>query len=342
MSKNTRNFILIFLGFVIFSFSITFSLFGFISKKMGKEINYLPKVIANIKEDNKYSNKEKINFMILGLDERNDSLEKTETTDTIIFASLNLKNYKINTISLPRDLWSYSLNQKINEIYPQSLNQADKFSYIKDNFKYITGQDIDHVIIINTNSLVDFVKLIGGVDLNLDQGFIDNKYPNPEYIKNPSKEVPVYKTIEFKSGPVHLDESNITEFVRSRKGGETAAQGGTDIARIQRQQLLIEAIIDKIKSGKAIQNPSQVFDFYKFWDQKIIKDITDIDVIEIFSLLDKNISNLSINKSEIKVGETNKDGLIYHPTKFINKQWVFIPSTQDYQGLHEFIGQSTN
>jgi len=342
MSKTIRTFFVLFLGIIAISAIGAFTVLGIISQKLGKQPDYIYKTLSGVDKNNPYSAKEKINFIVLGLDERNDSLEKTEATDTIIFVSLNLKNFKINTISIPRDLWSYSLNKKINEIYPLSLQQVDKFGFIKSNFKDILGQNIDHVVVINTNNLIEFVKLIGGVDIVLDQGFIDTKYPNPEYIKNPSKDIPVYKTVEFKAGPVHLDESNITEFVRSRKSGNTLAQGGTDLARIQRQQLLLEALIAKIKSGQFIQKSSQIFDFYKFWDQQISKDITDVDVIQIISAINQNFSKLTLNKVEIKVGNTAKDGIIYHPAKFINQQWVFIPSSKDYQGLQQFINQSIN
>lgn len=308
-----------------------------ISKSIGKPANYLIKTLFSASKENPYLSKDKINFIVLGLDERNDSLEVTQTTDTIMFVSLSLKDFKINTISLPRDLWYYDINAKINQIYPLSLDQPDKFIFIKEKFKNITGQDIDHVLVINTNNLIDFVKLIGGVDLDLDIGFVDNQYPNPDYIADPSSGAPIYKTVEFKSGPVHLDESNITEFVRSRHGGETASQGGTDIGRIHRQQLLQEAIIDKIKSGSFEIQKSNLLGLYQLWDQKIIKDVSDVQLFQIFSTINSNFSNLSLNKIEIKIGETQKDGLIYHPNKFINSQWVYLPSDPEYKSLKEFI-----
>lgn len=312
-----------------------------LSKELGQPTNYLIKTIYNASRYNPYLNKDKINFLILGLDERDDALEKTETTDSIIFASLNLKDYKINTISLPRDLWFYNINAKINEIYPLSLKEPNKFSFIKNNFQKLINQDIDYVIVMTTENLIEFVKIIGGVDLTLEQGFIDKQYPNPDYIKDPSSGAPIYKTIEFKSGPIHLDESNITEFVRSRHGGETVAQGGTDLARIQRQQLLIEAIIEKIKNETSfITNESQIIDLYNFWNKDLIKDITDVNALQITSAISSNFSKISLNKIELKIGETAKDGVIYHPTKFINKQWVFIPVDENYQQLQDFIKTS--
>lgn len=324
--------------FVLIFLNASFEL----SKSMGKPANYLIKTIYQASSQNPYLSKDKINFLVLGLDERNDSLEVTQTTDTIILVSLNLKTFKINTISLPRDLWSYQLNNKINQIYPLSLNQTDKIAFIKENFKYITGQDIDHILIVKTDNLIDFVKLIGGVDLNLDIGFVDHQYPNPDYIASPSAKIPIYKTVEFKSGQIHLDESNITEFVRSRHGGETAAQGGTDIGRIHRQQLLLEAVISKVKSDSFSLTSQQLSSLYKLWDQKIIKDVSDVQAIQMLSVIGNNFFNLNLNKIDIKIGNNQKDGLIYHPTKFINSQWVYLPSDDKYLLLQNFIKESIN
>jgi anionic cell wall polymer biosynthesis LytR-Cps2A-Psr (LCP) family protein len=342
MSKIFKVIICVFLGLIIISVSASFFVLSSVSKKLDQPSNYLFDTFRTANQSNPYLGKDKINFIILGLDERNDTLEKTETTDTVIFASLSLKNYKINTISIPRDLWDYDINAKVNEIYPLSLKEKDKFSFIKDKFKKLTNQNIDHVVIVTTDNLIEFTKLIGGVDLVLDQGFKDIKYPNPDYIKNPSPKIPMYTTVEFKAGPIHLDESNITQFVRSRKGGETEAQGGTDLARIHRQQLLLEAILAKVKSGEFITSESQIVDLYKFWNQKLTKDITDTNLIQIYSLLNKNISQISLNKIELPVGQDAKTGVLYHPNTFINKQWVFIPSDKDYHQIQDLINKSIN
>ena len=314
---------------------------NFFAQKLNQTPENITGFIKQIQQTNPYQNQDKINFMVLGLDKRDDLLEKTETTDTIIFTSLNKKDSKINLISIPRDLWFYDINAKVNEIYPLSLKDPDQFSFIKDKFQKLTGQNIDHVFILTTDNLIQFVNLIGGVDITLDQGFIDKQYPNPDYIQDPKSGAPIYKTVEFPAGQIHLDQSNITEFVRSRKGGETVAQGGTDLARIQRQQLLIQAILEKIKSGNFLTKPQQIFDLYRFWNENISKDLSDIQAFKILTSIGENLSKLSLNKIEIKVGTSAKDGLIYHPATFVNQQWVFIPADKDYKSLQQFFTDST-
>jgi polyisoprenyl-teichoic acid--peptidoglycan teichoic acid transferase len=339
--KIIKLFFVFIIGFIILSIFLIVLSSSLISKSINKSPNYLIKTITNSIKNNPYQSLDKINFLILGLDKRDDALEKTTTTDTIIFASLDLKTFKLNLISTPRDIWFYEKETKINGLYPISLeSEGDSFLFLKNNFTKLYGQSIDHVIILTTDNLIDFVNLIGGVDLYLEKGFIDNQYPNPEYIKNPVPEIPIYKTIEFPSGQIHLDETNITEFVRSRKSAETSVNGGTDIGRIEHQQLLIQAILNKIKSENLINTTDKLKDFYYFWDQKITKTISDIDVFQMIITLDGDINNISINEIDIPIGENHTDGIIYHPKSFINNQWVFITQDQEYKAFQEFIEKS--
>ena len=326
---------------IIFSATILSSI---ISRSIGKSPNYLIETVYNSIKSNPYQSQNKINFLILGLDKRDDALEKTTTTDTIIFASLDLKTFKLNLISTPRDLWFYEKETKINNLYPLSLEPGQNtFDFLKSNFEKLYGQPINHVIIISTDNLINFVNIIGGVDLYLEKGFIDDQYPNPEYIKNPSPSIPIYKTVEFPSGWVHLDSSNITEFVRSRKSAETAAQGGTDIGRIQRQQLLIDTLLNKIKSGTFINSRDQLKNLYFFWQNDISKTLYDTDVLQIGLVLNKNLKNISLNKIEIPIGTNNNNGIIYHPEKnSFTKQWIFTTNDDKYQSFQNFVNQSIN
>ena len=183
MSKILKSFVLVFLSLVVLTLSLTLFLFQKISLSLDKSPNYILDILSSIDKDNQYKDKEVLNFVILGLDKRDDLLEKTSVTDTIMFVSLNLKNQKINTTSIPRDLWFYDINSKVNEIYPLSQSESNQLQFIKNKFQQLTGQPIDHVVIFSTENLIKFVNLIGGVDLILDNGFIDSQYPNPGYKK---------------------------------------------------------------------------------------------------------------------------------------------------------------
>jgi LCP family protein required for cell wall assembly len=309
----------------------------YLSSNTHTDLLYFPKLLFQTQKPPTLS--PGFNFMILGLDPRNDSLEKTETTDTIIFANLSPK-LKINLVPIPRDLWDYYLNTKINQIYPLSIGRTDQFPYIQNQYQQLTGQKIDRTVVITTQNLIDLVKLIGGVDVYLDKGFVDNQYPNPAYIVNPSPEISKYITIEFPQGKVNLNESNVTQFVRSRKSADTAILGGTDLGRIERQQLLIDALLNKLKSYDYIHHPQLLFNLYNFFHSDLQTNFTDSDLFGLGCKTYNEIKNISLNKILIPTGEDPKNDLIYHPKTFINSQWVYITQDKDYRRFQEFIGSS--
>lgn len=271
------------------------------------------------------------NFLVLGLDPRDDLLEKTQNTDTIIYANLSPKFDSIKLFSLPRDLWSYEKSVKINQLYP------DTFDNLQQNYKNIIGQNIDRTIVITTQNLKDIADIVGGIDVYLEVELKDTKYPNQDYISNPKSGTPIYKTIYYPPGQNHLDSSNITEFVRSRKSSESVADGGTDLGRIVRQQKLFDALLAKILQ---IQDPKQLLTLYNYLNNNISHNLVKSDYISLAIKILPNIKSLKVIKVSIPTGENPKTDIIYHPTKFINQQWVFITSTPDYQSLKNFISKS--
>lgn len=276
-----------------------------------------------------------VTFLILGLDPRHDVLENTVTTDTIIAAKY--ANGQLNLVSLPRDLWIDRIESKINQIYPLALKQPDPFIYINQQFYQITGQLFDRIIIINTADLSRLVTAVGGITVNLTEGFTDDQYPNPEYIKNPFSGVDKNITVEFPPGQNQLDAANIEYFVRSRK----SATGGTDLGRIRRQQLVIDAILTKLKSPQFYRDPQKVLAVYRIWTE-MDTNFTDADIASLFRHQYSQIKSLTTQKHEITSSIYDKTGLIYHPLYFKNNQWVFIPRDPTFRELHQFINRSFN
>jgi anionic cell wall polymer biosynthesis LytR-Cps2A-Psr (LCP) family protein len=202
------------------------------------------------------------------------------------------------------------------------------------------AQKIDRTIVITTQNLIDLVRLVGGVDVYLDKGFKDEQYPNPEYIANPSTKIPMYQTIEFPQGNVHLNETNITEFVRSRKSADTANLGGTDIGRIERQQLVIDALLTKLKSPNFYRQPQNIFNLYNFFHSDLQTNLTDGDLFSLGLKTYRQLNQITLNKINLTTGENPKTDLLYHPQTFINQQWVFIPQDKDYSRFRQFIAGS--
>ena len=326
-------FIILFIGILLFFFQTK------IATDTKTSPNYFAKLIYETLSRPTITHD--FSFVILGLDKRDDWLEKTETTDTIIFSNLNFSQNQINLIPLPRDLWSYPLQKKINEIFPLAEKESNKYSFIQSNFSEITGQNIDKTVILTTDNLIKLTQIINGIDVYLEKGFEDKQYPNPDYIQNPQSKTPIYITIEFPAGWNHLDSSNITQFVRSRKSAETVSQGGTDIGRIQRQELVLNALFQKMSAIK-LTDYSQFISLYNFWRYDLQTNFSDADLLSLLLLENRKIFSLKINKINLPIGENSKTDILYHPQSFINSQWVFLPQDKNYESLHQFITKSLN
>ena len=313
---------------------------------LAKQFGYSPRLLLNtLSQAYKQKNDlpANINFLILGVDQRQDWLENSLDSDTIIFAGLNTDNLNLNLISLPRDLWFKPTSSRINKIYQLSFEQPDPSDFIKSSFQALIGVAIDHVIVIDTQVFIPLVKVIGSLEIYLEHGFTDDQYPDPNHITDPQNYPNPYTTISFNQGLNTIDEQNILYFVRSRKGSQSTDLGGTDIGRSQSQQLLIEAIIQKLKKINSTDF-ALIADLYQIWSQQIQKDIEDQIILSIAFKNKLNINKLNIISTSLPIQDNlvGTIGVIYHPLYFSNNAWVYLPVETDYTSIHHFVDQQIN
>jgi len=313
---------------------------------IAKRINYPPKLLINTisqaykQKDNLPSD---INFLILGVDKRSDWLETSQDTDTIIFANLDTDNLNLKLISLPRDIWFKSTSSRINKIYQLSFSQEDPAGFVKQSFQTIVGLPIDHLIVIDTKVMAPIVKAVGPLEINLKNAYTDDRYPDPNHITDPDNYPNPYITISFDQGVNTINGQNVLYFVRSRKGAETIVDGGTDIGRLDRQQLLLESIFQKLKQTKSTQFSSLV-SLYQIWSQQIQQDIDDQTILSIVFKNKFNINKLNLSSTGLPIQDilAGTVGVIYHPTYFSNNAWVYLPTEADFSSIHQFIDQQIN
>jgi LCP family protein required for cell wall assembly len=326
--KITKKITIYLLSTLLLTFFLATILFIYLSFNLNnKPVDLIKKIsIATQNSNQNYQ----YNFIILGYDYRQDQFESELNTDTIILANYQTVNHTLKLISLPRDLWDYQTQQKINRFYQNALLTNLPITNTKNEFSRLTGQSINKILVLSTQNIIELTNLIGGVDVYLEKGFIDDQYPNQAYIDNPQSGDPIYQTIEFPQGNIHLDSDNVTQFIRSRKSTD-------DLDRINRQQLLIEALIQKLKSTSFLSKPQNLINLYLYWQNSIQTDFTDQDLLNVAFKLKTNLPNLNISRHQLTVGNKSGEGDIYHPNNFINQQWVFIPSTSDYSSFKDTI-----
>ena len=172
-------------------------------------------------------------------------LSEVSKTDVNLVVAVNPTTYQILMISIPRDTY-----------YPlHSYGQYDKFTHsgfygIDESIATLEdmlGEDINYYIRLNFTSFMNIIDALGGITVD----------------------VPVYETVDGGDGTFTTYKSNITispginnfnseealAFVRERK-----AFVAGDFVRGQNQQLVLEAVINKLCSTKILTSFSSVLE----------------------------------------------------------------------------------
>lgn len=300
---------------------------------------------------------ERVNILGLGIGGGNH--QGPNLSDTIIFASLDLKNNKVTMVSIPRDLWIPDLSAKINTAYAygEEKKEGDGFILSKAIVSKILDQPIDYVFRIDFDGFIRAVDLIGGLDIEVERTFDDFEYPiegkenDPcghkeeelEALATTSSQLEAFpcrfKTLHFDKGPTHLDGKTALDFVRSRyaKGVE-----GTDFARSKRQEKIIAAFKDKIFSPNTFLNPIKMAGLYSTLNQNIASNLKQSEVDDFIRLVEK-MRGAKIESSVLDFGdsEQNRPGLLSNPpiSKEYKGQWVLIPGkgNGDFSEIQKYV-----
>jgi polyisoprenyl-teichoic acid--peptidoglycan teichoic acid transferase len=194
----------------------------------------------------------RVNVLLLGMDSgvgRNTAL-----TDTMIVASLDPVGKTVSMVSIPRDMVDVplpdgrSFRGKINSLVSYVRWNPKKFPGAKDGQSVLAaalgkllGIKIDGWAQVNLGGFVYLVDSVGGVTINVTDGFCDYRYK--EYGINGFNITP---------GRYHFDGEHALAYARVRK-----AAGESDFTRAARQQEVIAALRDRIVAGAFLNNPAR-------------------------------------------------------------------------------------
>lgn len=345
--KQQTKFVLIVLALLLCVFLIF---------KLSNIASVLFQVIVNNKIE-LLKNENKVNVLILG--KAGGKHDGPDLTDTIIFSSIDADKNKVVLVSIPRDLWSYDLSGKVNTAYSvgEEARRDGGLKLSKSVIGKIVGQKIDYAVVIDFSGFERTVDLLGGIDIDVERTFDDYEYPitgrENDLCDNKEEDIPRlatassqldafpcrYEHIHFEAGPNHLDGEMALKFVRSRH-----AQGaeGTDFARSQRQEKVINAIKEKILSLNLILNPTKAIGLYGTVKDSIHTDIKSSEFDDFIKLAQKlRSARIQSGVIDIGNGEEARRGFLMHPqiSKEYDFQWVLIPRTggNDFSEIHGYI-----
>ena len=190
----------------------------------------LDRPVAEKVEEGLLMAKDKSTIMIMGVDEREDDVGRS---DTLMIATVDPKKDQAALLSIPRDT-----RVKINGHGWDKINAAYAYGGEKLTQRTVEdflGVNMDHYIIINTHAFQKIIDAIGCIDIDVEKRM---------YYEDPWDDDGGL-VIDLRPGKQHMDGKTAVTYVRFRD-----EEG--DIGRIKRQQKFMKACMDKITSPAII------------------------------------------------------------------------------------------
>ena len=275
------------------------------------------------------------NILVLG--KAGGEHEAPDLTDTIVFVSISHVGGGITLVSLPRDIWIPAIRAKLNSAYYWGNQKEEGGGLIlaKSAVEEIVGQPVHYGLVIDFSGFKSAVDVLDGIEVEVEQAFVDEKYPLPgreEDECDGDKEFKCrYETIRFAAGLQHMDGETTLKFVRSRN-----AEGdeGTDIARAARQQRVILAIKNKVLSAEVLLSPKKLSSLLQVARQFVETDMEGSAAAILLRRLVQSRETLS----SFVLGE---DFLVNPPLlPRYDYLYVFIPKEEGWEKVHQWVKQT--
>lgn len=267
---------------------------------------------------------ERMNILVLGIGGAGH--DGSNLTDTILLASIDLKQKRVGIVSIPRDL-AYPLGsgrfEKINavHVYAEKENPGQGALKTAQAFSELFDTRIDHVARIDFQGFEKLIDAVGGVSINVEKSFTDASYPT----NNPPNG---WKSVSFKKGVQQMSGEQALIFTRSRHGNNGE---GSDFARSRRQQLVMLAVREKLLSLGTLTDPGKMADIYRVISEHIQTDLSVWDLLK-FAPLANDFSQDKITSNVLSDGPK---GILTSAT--VNGAYMLFPKQPDWSEIRAIV-----
>ena len=180
------------------------------------------------------------NILILGADvgENRKDREGRGRSDSIMLLRTDPDEHRLSFLSIPRDL-----RVEIPGRGADKINAAYSYGGTPLAIKTVealTGLPVNHVIVVDFSTFNEVVDAIGGITISNPKPVLSNKFDCP--LKG--DKCASWKGWSFKKGEIELDGRRALVYARIREN--QLDSGESDITRGERQQRVVQAIMDKL------------------------------------------------------------------------------------------------
>jgi len=293
--------------------------------------NKIKHLVPSADKQLKGEKNDRINILLLGMG--GEGHDGAYLSDTIILASLKPSTKQVALISVPRDL-----QVPLTEAGYRKINNINAFAEAKekdsggqatvDAVSKLFNLNIDYYVRVDFSGFVNVIDEIGGIKVNVENQLDDYAYPimgeedNPDYYAR-------YEHLSIKKGVQEMNGSLALKYARSRHGvgGE-----GSDFARAKRQQLILEAVKDKLLSKQTLLNPVTITKLIGEFNQSVSTNFSAWEILRAWELFK------DVNKDQIinKVLSDAPDGLL---TSTISTEgaYILVPVSGNFSKVNALI-----
>jgi LCP family protein required for cell wall assembly len=218
----------------------------------------------------------RINVLVMGLDRRPTEGNAATRTDTMFVMSIDPSTKTARGLAMPRDLYvdiptkgGGSFKERINTAYEYGENgnyPGGGSALAKKTVENLLGLKINYYVVIDFQGFKQLVDLIGGIDIDVDASTAVNDpfYSDTERLND-------FYPCVFATGTHHMNGTDALCFARTRRNS-------SDFDRIQRQQRVIFAAIDKATQLKMLSDPRNVTSLWQRYKSTVVTDISDLQI----------------------------------------------------------------
>jgi len=247
---------------------------------------------------------DRINVLLLGMG--GDGHDGAYLTDTIMLSSLKPSTKEVALFSIPRDLivptngsW-----QKINSVnaYAEAKVPGSGSAAISQEINDVFDTPVNYFVRVDFDGFINIIDEVGGIDVNVENTFDDYTYPirgkedDPNYYAR-------YEHLHFDKGWQKMDGLTALKYARSR---HALGIEGSDFARARRQQIILEAVKEKLLSRQTLLNPVIIAKLISEFNKDVSTDLSPWEILKIWNLFK------DVDRSKIisKVFSDAPDGML--------------------------------
>lgn len=264
--------------------------------------------------------KEPFTILLMGIDSTDEILAKNAVAngDSLILITFNPKTLNATMLSIPRDSYvpiACWPSKEENKITHAAAYGNDCMINTIEDFLDI---DIDYYAKINFKGLVKLVDALGGIDVDVPADLCtDDSSRGGE--------------VCIKEGRQHLNGEEALVLSRNRK---QLANG--DFGRGQNQQLVIQAMLEKIKSLKSVNQFTSIFNTVS---NSLDTNLTNKQILSFYSvakdIVKTGLSSNSSNIVNIQQLYLQGQGAMIYDKRMKMELYDYVPNTYSVKDIVE-------